>query len=356
MARPFKPWYHAKKKAWVIEPQGKLHVLVEGPNDSATEGLAREQLTLYLAKQIELRRANPPLDSGDDHTVASIIEASLLHDEKHSKPRTYYERARYLQLFSEAHGRKLVKDVKPFHLTTWLDAHPEWSNAATHSYVVRCVKRPFNWAVKLEMINRNPFKSVEHVQGKRRRPITQDEYARLIAAACKKKRLARFVEALRFMRLTGCRPGELRSLCWEHIDLERAVIVLRDHKTVATRKDKAPRVIPLVEDAVRLLVQIRARKDHVRFVFVARGGKPWSRGGLQQNVRRLREEVGLPDDVVVYGIRHDFGTRGVLRGVDIKTLAELMGHTSTRIREHYVHLAGQDRHLADAMRRVAGRS
>ncbi len=99
MSRPFKPWYHPKKKAWVIEPQGKLHVLVQGPNDSATEKLAREQLTLFQAQQIELRRASPPLDSGDNHTLASIIEAFMLHDEKHSKPRTYYERSRYLQLF-----------------------------------------------------------------------------------------------------------------------------------------------------------------------------------------------------------------------------------------------------------------
>jgi site-specific recombinase XerD len=109
-----------------------------------------------------------------------------------------------------------------------------------------------------------------------------------------------------------------------------------------------------VEEAVRLLSEVRARKDHDHFVFVGKGRKPWSRNGLQQNVRRLRREVGLADDVVLYGIRHDFGTRGVLQGVDIKTLAELMGHTSTRMTEHYVHLAGRHQHLASAMRRVAG--
>ncbi len=356
MPRPFKPWYHAKKKAWVIEPEGKLHILIEGPNDTTTEALAREQLTLYQARQIELRRANPSLDSGDDHTVASVIEAFLLHDEKHSNPRTYYERKRYLQLFSEEHGRRRIKDCKPFHLTTWLDANPRWANPATHSYVVRCIKRPFNWAVKLEMISRNPFKNVEHVQGQRRRPITQEEFDLLIEAASKKKRFVRFVEALRFMRLTGCRPCEVRALRWEHLDLDRAVIVLAQHKTATMRKDKAPRVIHLVEEAVQLLVQIKAREDHSQFVFVGKARRPWSRNGIQQNVRRLRKEFGLADDVVIYGIRHEFGTRGVLNGVDIKTLAELMGHTTTRMTEHYVHLAGRDQHLADAMRRVTGQS
>ena len=42
-------------------------------------------------------------------------------------------------------------------------------------------------------------------------------------------------------------------------------------------------------------------------------------------------------------------------GVDIKTLAELMGHTTSRMTEHYVHLAGCQKHLAAAMLQAVGR-
>jgi hypothetical protein len=55
---------------------------------------------------------------------------------------------------------------------------------------------------------------------------------------------------------------------------------------------------------------------------------------------------------VLYGLRHAFGTRAVLRGVDVKTLAELMGHTTTRMTEHYLHLAGERSYLAAAMERI----
>lgn len=351
MARPLKPWYHKKKNAWVVEPDGKLHVLVTGPNDHDTEKIALQELTLYQAKLIESARANTAVDDGDP-TVASVIEAFLTHDQRHSSDRTYYERKRVLQLFAEKHGRRLVRECKAFHLTSWMDAHPQWTNLSTHSYIVRCIKRPFHWAVAEDLIQKNPFRNVKHSSSPPRRPITEDEFTCLRDAASKQPRWARFLEALHFMRLTGCRPGEVRVARWPDLDINRGVIVLRKHKTSRTRKDRAPRVIHLVQEAVDLLVRIRARAEHPEFIFTCRGKRQWSRNGLQQNVRRLRRQIGLPEDVVLYGIRHEFGTRGILQGVDLKTLAELMGHTTTRMTENYVHLKGQDRHLADSMRRL----
>ena len=81
---------------------------------------------------------------------------------------------------------------------------------------------------------------------------------------------------------------------------------------------------------------------------------PWHRSTLSQRIVRARRKAKIPEDVKLYGLRHAFGTRAITSGVDIKTAAELMGHNSTRMTEHYVHLAGQRAHLAAAMRRVNG--
>ena len=90
-------------------------------------------------------------------------------------------------------------------------------------------------------------------------------------------------------------------------------------------------------------------------VFLTFRGTPWNRSSLGLRMRRLRERAGLPDDVKLYGIRHQFGTQSIVNGVDVKTLSELMGHTSTRMTEHYLHLAGRHEHLASAMQIVNGR-
>jgi site-specific recombinase XerD len=70
-------------------------------------------------------------------------------------------------------------------------------------------------------------------------------------------------------------------------------------------------------------------------------------------MQRARKTAGIPDDAKLYGLRHAFGTRAIINGVDIKTLAELLGHSSTRMSEHYVHIAGKVPHLLDAMRKVS---
>src|SRR5262249_52715200 len=214
--------------------------------------------------------------------------------------------------------------------------------------------------------------------GSPRRPITDAEFDALLVAADGRRKGAvdrypsgrkvcpsdrnrrktvsaadRFRELLRFLRLTGARPGEASHLEWSHIDLDAAVIVLVKHKTSRTQRTPKPRVIPLTQEVVELLTTIRKRQEPGPLVFRTQRGTAWNRCNLSLRMQRARARAGIPDDAKLYGLRHAFGTRAILNGVDIKTLAELLGHTSTRMSEHYVHIAGKVPHLAAAMDKVS---
>jgi integrase len=308
------------------------------------------------------RAANPPVDGGAP-TVASVIDAFLDHDVRRSGTRTYYERRRYLQLFAESVGRKLVKACLPYDLTCWIDAHPEWQSDWTKSYAVRCVQRPFNWAVKSGLIDKNPFAGVTQAVGEPRREMTADEFSRLVRAlgpmrglheAVRSSRV-RFLEILIFLRYTGARPSELMRMLWSDVDLDRAEIVLLRHKTSRTQRQRKPRRIPLVPEVVRLLARVRRRGEGDEHVFLTHLKRPWARCSIAQRLKRLRSRAGVPDDVTLYGLRHEFGTQAILNGIDMKTLAELMGHETTRMTEHYVHMAGASKHLHTSMRRATSR-
>ena len=57
-----------------------------------------------------------------------------------------------------------------------------------------------------------------------------------------------------------------------------------------------------------------------------------------------------------YLVRHTYGTNAVLAGVDVATVAELMGHSSLEmVSQVYLHLADQVTHLQDAARRATQR-
>lgn len=141
----------------------------------------------------------------------------------------------------------------------------------------------------------------------------------------------------------------------QDVNLGLGVAILRRHKTSRTQRTPRPRVIQLVPQLVRLLTKIaRVEGTARKHVFLTAHRTPWNRSNLALRMRRLRTAAGLPDDLKLYSIRHQFGTQSVVNGVDIKTLAELMGHTSTRMTEHYLHLAGRQEHLAVAMQRAVG--
>ncbi len=324
---------------------------------ATTRKLARQKLRELL----DLADANPHPENGRQ-TVASIIETYLKHAAATYAPRSLYERKLILQSFAEAHGWREVndRDCIPFHVTSWLDAHAEWESDWTKSHAVAIVLRPFNWAARQRIIPANPFRGVSHRCGPPRRPMTDAEFERLLKAAegkqTKKKPTPgeRFCELLRFLRLTGARPGEAAALTWDQVDCEAGLIVLPKHKTSRTQRQPKPRVIVLTPDVVQLLVSIRRRKEPGSVVFLTHRLTPWNRSNLSLRMQRTRERAGLPVDVKLYGLRHSFGTRAIVNGVDIKTLAELMGHTTTRMTEHYLHLAGQRQHLAAAMLRVNG--
>jgi integrase len=163
----------------------------------------------------------------------------------------------------------------------------------------------------------------------------------------------RFRNVLFFLRNTGARPSEMAALTWDAVDFENSVIVLTQHKTRKLLRTPRPRVIQMVPEVVKLLRRIK-RQEPVAdpHVFLSSQGKPWRRDMLGLRLRRFREKVGVPHDATLYGIRHQFGTMAVVNGVDIKTLAELMGHRSTQMTEHYCHLAGHQAHLASAMQRA----
>jgi len=196
------------------------------------------------------------------------------------------------------------------------------------------------------------------VQGLPRREMTEEEFRKILRTTTGYYRTrptpgARFRQILFFLWFTGCRPKEASCLRWEEIDLNAGIITLQKHKTVRMQKKPKARVITLLPVVVRLLRAIR--KQHSGdSVFLNHRGNPWNRYSLGLRIRRARAKAGVSDEVKLYGARHAFGTRGIVNGVDIKTLATLMGHETTEMTEHYLHLAGRRDFLAASMQQVGG--
>lgn len=298
--RPRRPWYRTERKAWYVEIAGRQHLLAAGPKEETRDHAEQR----YHELMLEIRD-NPPVDGGNP-TVASIIEAFLEWASVHLKPRTYSGYRSSLQKFADVHGGRLVRDAKAYHLTKWVDDHREWKTDWTRGREIRSVKRPFSWAVKQGLIPINPYAAVGYRNGDPRRPMADDEFDALLRAA---DPASGMVEILRFAALTGCRPEDIRLLKWSEVDLATGRIVRTDHKTSTTQRQRGkPKVIYLVPELVEMLRAMMSKNFDSEYVFLHRRGKPWGRCSISQHIGRLRKKIRLPDDVVLYGLRHRLPT------------------------------------------------
>ena len=137
------------------------------------------------------------------------------------------------------------------------------------------------------------------------------------------------ITAIRLLLLTGCRRDEILTLRWEHVDMERGVLVLPDSKTGA-------KTVPLGEAALDVL----ACAPHLRRnPYVCPGVKEGGRlVGLQKAWERIREKAGL-EDVRVHDLRHSFASVGAGSGMGLPILGALLGHREAATTQRYAHLA-----------------
>lgn len=264
-------------------------------------------------------------------------------------PSAKHERDRVLGIFRRANRNKCVDRLNGDDLLRFLDARAPPSAWARRRWCLT-IRRPFNCASRLGLVSKNPFAMVRLPAGNRGRDLTRDEWQALLRAST-----PQFRRVLIFLRLSGCRPEELRSLTWSKVRIEVRAVLLSVHKTSAVQRDKRPRRIALCTILLKLLAVLRRRQKCGDHVFLNSRGRPWTRGAICKYLREKRRRLGLPEDLKLYSNRHAFATGAILNGVDIATLAELLGHNSTRTTEIYLHLSGKADHLNAAVERAVAK-
>ena len=135
---------------------------------------------------------------------------------------------------------------------------------------------------------------------------------------------------------TGMRRGELYSLEWDRVDLERRQLLLL--KT----KNGTARVVILTTAAVTALEELRERRSQSSLrVCLTRYGEPMlsPRAWFELVMQEAVKKNPLVKDVTWHIFRHTYISRLVMAGVDLRTVQELAGHKDIKMTVRYAHLA-----------------
>lgn len=140
------------------------------------------------------------------------------------------------------------------------------------------------------------------------------------------------------MYILGLRVGEVHSVNLDHIDVEKK-------KIIVTGKGNRQRTLHLTEEIMVILQQwftIRNRflkSETLQALFLSKKGNRLAIRTMEDNFQKLlaKADLDLPFHVTCHTMRHTFASHLNEKDVDVLVIQDLMGHSSPRSTEIYIH-------------------
>lgn len=159
--------------------------------------------------------------------------------------------------------------------------------------------------------------------------------------------------------LTGMRIGEVCALKWGDIDIKEGVIKINrtmqrtyntDMKSTKIVESNpktfsSSREIPIVKDLIDILRPLSKISKEDKYV-IAIDKEIVEPRLLRNNYKKLLKKLKIKD-LKFHGLRHSFATRLLEKGVDVKTVSSILGHSDVTITMNlYVHPTNENKKKA----------
>jgi integrase len=331
---------------------------------------AHEKLTIAIR---EAQQGLLPADTR--RTVAQFLAEWLAATKSSVRPRTWIRYEQYVRVHAvPVIGHLRLSQLQPQHLlglyANRIDAGLSTSSVAhLHTVIHTALGQAERWG----LAPRNPARSVRPPRVSRREmtPLTPDQVSLFLVAARGDRLEALYVTAV----TTGMRQGELLALRWMDVDLEARTVRVRatlletksGFEFAEPKSARSRRQIALTLAAVAALRRHRARQLQDRLyagaawtdydlVFTSEVGGPLDGSNiLQRSFYPLLRDAGLPR-VRFHDLRHSAATLMLSRGVPLKIVSEILGHSQISITaDTYMHVTpGMQRDAAAAIDTALG--
>ncbi len=304
-----------------------------------------------------------------DITVVSLIEKFLEYNRTNHRTSTtkrykavtdhlrrYLEEKRKDIIMASQLSPEVIEGYKSFRLSEWVnpngkqvvtDNSRKGARARTVNLELDGIKTMLNLAIRWGYLDENPVKKVKPLKTNDKKPVrflSLDECEKLITFSPPYYR-----DILLTFLNSGMRKGELENLQWGDIDLNKGLIFIQE------KPDWKPKtkehVIPLNNELIRLFSRLKSNKARKKdYVFdIKNSGR--SHNWLRTELIKIAQLAGVNDLTKIHTLRHTFASHLVMSGVDLPSVAELLGHSDIETTMIYAHLAPE--HLAGAVDKLS---
>mgnify|MGYP005632099489 CR=1 FL=1 len=187
-----------------------------------------------------------------------------------------------------------------------------------------CLKTFYSFLVDNGYVSENVIDKIDRPKLPKRLPtaLTKEEVEKLLKAA-ENERDKIIVRAL---YSTGVRVSELCNLKWDDINLDSGEVRVRG-------KGNKERIVLMDAETLNLLKEYKEKHPSKEKVF------PISPRTVQRIVKKVAEKAGIRKKCTPHALRHSLATHLLEKGVDIRIIQELLGHSSLSTTQIYTHVS-----------------
>jgi integrase len=145
---------------------------------------------------------------------------------------------------------------------------------------------------------------------------------------------------------TGMRRGELFSMQWIDIDFKAKNLAVRGENS----KTSKTRIIPLNNEAFSVLMKWEKQTTKKLFIFPGKNDKKLTDiktafknllklAKIMTTAEAKQKELPIINGFWFHALRHTFASKLAMKGVDLNTIRELLGHSDIKMTMRYAHLS-----------------
>jgi integrase len=209
-----------------------------------------------------------------------------------------------------------LDSIKPFEIEGAILEFTSGKSSSSLNNHISTIHRIFEYALELELINKNPVKIRKSRKDNARRRFLNLEERKAILKACKESESPYLYEMVYISLYSGLRLGEIQALKREDVR-EGFIYVLSD-----TAKSKKGRPVPIPDHLEELLKTASFDYDY----------------DIKTAWNTAKRRCGILD-IRFHDLRRTYGSMLAQAGVPIFNISKLMGHSNTEITSKvYAHL------------------
>lgn len=238
---------------------------------------------------------------------------------------------------------KIFKDIKVDDVKSWiLDLTERQIGKRSIKRKMSSLKSFYAWMYLQKKVDSDPFEYVHSPKATHALPdfFSEKEIDSLLAANEKRtdKLKDRDQALLMLMFASGLRASEVVNLTFNQVDFDNRIMKV-------SGKGNKDRLVPFTNLAKEAMINYinGLRKDllkeDTKYIFLNSKGNKMTVRGLEYILDEIEAKTGLYGKIHPHMLRHSFATKMLNRGADLRTIQELLGHSSIETTSIYTHVA-----------------